>query len=121
MASSISGIGPMSMYPISSVRPMEIKPQNYAVENESEVSDAYSESIAVNGANSISGPSPVQYTNAQAQGMGGEGHTAAANAARVSRFYNQVASSFQGAATSYDANGRAGQYATVGSTIDLTA
>ncbi len=119
MASSISGIGPMSMNPISAIRPREIRPQNYAVENESEISDAFSESLEVNGANGITGPAPVQYTNAQATEFGGSGQRSSPSAARVSQFYNQVASSFQGAPTSYDAGGNAGQYAMIGSNIDL--
>ena len=120
MASSISGIGPMSMYPISSVRQVETKPQNYAVENESEVSDAFTESLAMNGVNGINGPSPVQYPNAQVAEPS-RAEQQAANATRVNQFYNNVASAFQGAATSYNANGVGSQYEMVGSTIDLTA
>ncbi len=120
MASSISGIGPMSMYPISSVRQVDVKPQNYAVENESEVSDAFSESMAVNGASGITGPSPVQYANAEAS-EGGQGGSPRVSAQRASQLYNQIASSFQGTTTSYDASGNGGQYAMVGGTIDVSA
>ena len=108
----------MSMNPIVPVRQMATRPQNYAVENESEISDAFSESLATNGVGGINGPSPVQYPNAQ---VAETGHRQAAEAARVNQYYNNVASSFQGAATSYNANGMGSQYSVVGSTIDLTA
>lgn len=109
----------MSMSPISTVRAVETKPQNYAVENESEVSDAFSQSLAANGVNGIIAPTPVQYTNAQTEEtrIGG----ASADEARMNRFFNDIASAYQGMSTSYDANGAAGQYAMIGSNIDLTA
>ena len=122
MASSVSGISPVSMNAISSVRPVGIRPQNFAVENESEVSDAFAESLAANGASGITGPAPVQYTNAQAVSDRSDAiRDRAAESTRVNQYYNDVASSFEGAPTSYDANGQAASYGVVGSTIDLIA
>lgn len=119
MAISVSGISPMSMNPVSTVRAVETKPQNYAVENESEVSDAFTQSLAVNGASGIVAPTPVQYANARTEenAVGG----ASADAARTNRFFNDIASAYQGMSTSYDASGAAGQYAMIGSNIDLSA
>ncbi len=119
MAISVSGISGASMYPISGVRSVETKPMNYAVENESEVSDAFSESMAIANAGSVTGAIPVQYANAKQ-----EESTVGApsiDAARANRFYNNIASGYQGMSTSYDASGAAGQYAMIGSNIDLTA
>ncbi len=119
MAISVSGISPMSMNPIMSVRSVETKPQNYAVENQSDVSDAFSQSLAVNGASGIMGPPPVQYANAQVS----ENETAQAgvDSARANRYFNDIASAYQGMSTSYNANGAAEQYSMVGNSIDLMA
>lgn len=109
----------MSMNPISSIRTVETRPQNYAIGNESEVSDAFSQSMAVNGAGSVSAPTPVQYANAEVSENGSGGSSM--DSARMNRFFNDIASGYQGMSTSYDANGQAGQYSMIGSNIDLTA
>ena len=109
----------MSMNPISSIRTLETKPQNYAVENESEVSDAFSQSMAVNGAGGITAAPPVQYANAQVSENSTSGPSM--DSARMNRFFNDIASGYQGMSTSYDANGQAGQYAMIGSNIDYSA
>ena len=119
MAISVSGISGMSMNPIAGVRTVGSRPMNYAVENESEISDAFSESMAVANAGSVTGATPVQYANAQREER--TPGVPSMDAARANRFYNNIASAYQGMSTSYDASGAAGQYAMIGSNIDLTA
>ena len=121
MASSISGISPFGMSPIRPVSTREVRPQNFNVENESEVSDAFKESLEVNGGSGITGPSPVQYANASSKETEAAALENAKNATEVNDYYNKVAESFGGASTSYDAGGNASQYSMVGSHIDLLA
>ena len=107
------------MNPITSVRTVETRPQNYAVENESEVSDAFMQSLAINGTDGIVAPTPVQYANAQRSESGNR--VSDLDSTQVNQFYNDIASGYQGMSTSYDASGTAGQYAMIGSNIDLYA
>ena len=121
MASSISGISSLSMNPVRPISASSVSPQNFSVENESEVSDAFSESLAVNGTDGITGPAPVQYANASRTRTDEAALENARSATEVNDYYNKVASSFEGASTSYDAGGNASGYAMVGSHIDLLA
>jgi hypothetical protein len=106
------------MNPISAIRSREIRPQNYAIENESEVSDAFTQAMAMQGVNGINGPSPVQYPNASVE----ENKVEAAEQSRqANQMFNKIASAYQGMNTSYNANGGAMSYGMVGNTIDLSA
>jgi len=105
----------MNMSPISSVRSVGTRPQNYAVDNQSEISDAFADSLKTYGATGVTGPSPVQYTNAQTE----DNKVSAVNdSAKANRFYNDIASAFQGVSTGYGANAQAQSYAMVGANFD---
>ncbi len=116
------GISPISAYqsmaPIAAVNRM-----NYQVKNESEVSDAFKDSVnRADSAGSMGGigaTSPVRYANA----------TYNPEAAAVNRqeaidagaAFNKVADSFGGATVGYDANSAALNYASLGGGFDAFA
>ena len=123
MAGSISGISPiggyyptMSTSPVSSVGSVETVPMNYAVDNESEVSDVYTQMMRTSGAGSIKGPSPVAYPNAQIQ----ENQISQVQEqSKANSYYNDIAKGFSGMNTSYDASGAGSSYQMVGSQFDF--
>jgi hypothetical protein len=116
--SAVSGLSAGSMNRISPIANREIRPQNYAVENESEVSDAFTQAMAMQGVNGITGPAPVQYPNAQVEE---NKVNAAEQSKQANAMFNKIASAYQGMNTSYNANGGPQSYGMVGNSIDLTA
>ncbi|MBQ7676675.1 MAG: hypothetical protein IJT32_00430 [Lachnospiraceae bacterium] len=112
------GLSVTNLEPITSVKRVTQRPEAYAVSNEAEVSDAFSESMKTANAGRVNGPAPVVYPNAQVR-------TSEVGQIRrsqqVSDAYNKIASSFGGATTGYDANRAAASYSTVGSNIDVYA
>ncbi len=112
------GLSVASLDPISSLKQVSTRPEAYAVENQAEVSDAFSESMKTATAERVSGAAPVVYPNAQTQTSE---ISRTGRAQQVSDAYNKIASSFQGATVGYDANSRASSYGMVGSNIDVYA
>ncbi len=112
------GLSVASLEPISSLKQVSTRPEAYAVENQAEVSDAFSEAMKTAGADRVSGAAPVVYPNAQTQVNEVD---RIGRSKQVSDVYNKIASSFKGATTGYDANSNAASYGMVGSNIDLYA
>lgn len=112
------GLSVTNLEPITSVKRVTQRPEAYAVSNEAEVSDAFTESMKTAGTGSIRGAAPVVYPNAQVQT---NEVAQTRRAQQVSDAYNKIASSFGGATTGYDANSAAASYAMVGSNIDVYA
>lgn len=112
------GLSVTNLEPITSVQRVDRRPEAYAVSNEAEVSDAFSESMKTASPNRVNGSAPVVYPNAQIQ-------TSEVSQIRrsqqVSDAYNKIASSFGGATTGYDASSAAASYAMIGSNIDVYA
>lgn len=113
------GLSVGSMRPISSVSFVTRSPQMYAVDNESEVSAAYAESVARpentgGGIGSVGSARPVQYANTKTTAASPMEETQ-----RVSRAYNDIASSFSGLTTSYTQDMSGVQYGVAGSNIDV--
>lgn len=102
-----------------------VRPFNYSIQNKSDVSDAYTESVdeasKAGTPKELSAVQPVRYPNAQIQAEGVEPTKRMENAKKASQEYNQVAANFAGSSTWYGANAVAGGYATVGNNIDLFA
>ena len=113
MELSVTGLDP-----VTPVRQVTQRPEAYAVSNEAEVSDAFSESMKTAGANRVSGPAPVVYPNAQVQ-TNEVGQIRRSQ--QVNDVYNKIASSFGNATVGYDANRNASSYGMVGSQIDVYA
>ncbi len=113
MALSVS-----SMRPISSVSTVAVKPMNYSVENQSEVSDVYN-AMATTPTQGIDSVSPVMYPNAQAQATSPVAQAEAA--VKADKAFNDIASSFAGSSTGYDSAMAANSYSMVGANIDLLA
>ena len=116
--SAISGLGGLSassMNPISSVRRREMVPDAYTLDNQSDVSDAFRQSLAANGVEGIMAPTPVSYPTAHMQE---HQFDRAASATQVNRYYNAIASGFGDATTSYNAAGKGSSYGAVGQSID---
>lgn len=112
------GLSVTDLDPVSSVRRVTQRPEAYAVSNEAEVSDAFSESMKTASTNRVNGPAPVVYPNAQIQ-TNEVGQIRRSQ--QVSDVYNKIASSFGGAATGYGADMKAASYDMVGSNIDVYA
>ena len=111
MALSVS-----SMRPISSVSSVAVKPMNYSVENQSEVSDVYN-AMATTPTQGIDSVSPVIYPNAQATSSVAQAEAAV----KADKAFNDIASSFAGSSTGYDSAMAANSYSMVGANIDLLA
>ena len=96
---------------------MAVRPQQYALSNESQASDVY-EASAVRGMTGLGTVHPVQYANAQ---VSGQSSTSSVAAHGVEEAYNEIASSFTGMATSYGADMIGTSYGMIGSQIDVYA
>ena len=118
MSLSIGGIG--NGYGMSFIQPM-----NYAVKNQSDVSDAFIET-GMSGA--IMNVPPVVYPNAQAIPKA-EGESdplslsvnTVKKSVEANRMYNDVASKFQGMTTGYTQNTEGISYGMSGGSVDLFA
>lgn len=121
MGLSVEGIGPISGY--SSVSPLSYvsaRQNAYAIDNQSEISDEFVSSLKDSSrTGDIQAAPPVQYANARAVRVGGAQQAEAAQ--RVGRAYNDIAESFGGISTSYDAASNASSYAILGSNFDAYA
>ena len=91
---------------------------NYPVENKSQTSTAYAESVNRLSGVSIEAASPVQYPTATTA-ENNISHIEAAQ--KAERGFNAIASGFGEGTTSYDYSMAASAYGRTGSTIDLYA
>ena len=100
-----------------------VRPMNYAVENQSQVSSAYQDSVKqLSGAGSFPGigaTNPVQYANAQYVKV--DSTVQVQRAQEAKRGLNTVASGFAGRAVGYDEASATYGYEMIGSTLDLYA
>ncbi|WP_028243316.1 hypothetical protein [Pseudobutyrivibrio ruminis] len=118
---AIAPIGGLSSYsPISSVQPM-----NYAIDNDADFSDVYTNESVKNGA-SVTGTSPVQYPNVTVQEIDRDFTTVdpyqrQKRNIQVSSDFNDIATKFLSGNTSYGVNGRGSTYNTSGSRFDAYA
>lgn len=96
-----------------------IRPLNYKLQNTSEVSSSYVDSInkAMETSDPVDAVSPVGYPTAEKVSSSSSPQSAkAANA-----LFNGIASAFSSSLTGYSANGAGNQYSVVGNNIDLFA
>lgn len=91
------------------------QPMNYAVENKSDVSDAYKESMGVNKSRSMDPVPPVLYPNAQRVQVG---KTSGPDEETVNRQFNQIAQKYSGNTIGYERNGQGQNYQVTGSMFD---
>lgn len=100
-----------------------VRPMNYSVQNQSEVSAAYTESTkeakSVGTFPSIRNVDPVQYANANVVSV--DPMEKLAKTQSVSKDLNAIASGFSGAITGYGSDSQSYGYQMVGSTLDLYA
>ena len=118
MAMAIGGIG--SAYGMSYVQPM-----NYALKNESEVSDAFVQQGAQGVIPSVT---PIGYPNAQIVNDDSEDEDpmklaigAVQKSMEASKMYNDVASKFQGMTVGYSQSQAGYGYEMAGAKLDLFA
>lgn len=104
---AIGGIGGFS----------SIKPLNYALANQSGVSETYQKSIQTN--NRVDLVNPVQYPNARTEETGNV--SSFARARQAGSEYNDIASRYAGSPVGYSANREATSYDMVGSAFDAIA
>ena len=113
------GLSASSMNPIVGIEYRVTTPQSYNLENKSEVSDSFVESLKASGfSNRVEGAAPVQYatasvtTNRIAQVQKNQ---------EVNQAYNAIASSFGNQSISYGADSRNTSFNMLGSQLDLFA
>ena len=117
---SIGGLSSASMNPIQQVTYRESVDQAYTIDNQSDFSDAFVDSVRdLSSAESVEGVPPVQYPTANVLtrriGQIEEGM-------RVNAGYNSIAAGYEGVTVGYGRGGAASQgFGMVGSTIDLFA
>ena len=117
------GLSVSAIRPYSSVSYTQKVDNAYALENQSEISDSYLDSVKnMNSLADIDPSTPVQYANAQRvsnKAVAPLDQIAASK--RASRAFNDLAESFGGATTSYGQNMNAQAYSQIGKNIDLFA
>ncbi|MBQ1548674.1 MAG: hypothetical protein IIZ61_09820 [Lachnospiraceae bacterium] len=112
---AVSGMSPMvGVNAVSSYAKTE--PMNYTVDNESEVSGSYVQSLKNGSVNKVGATPPVRYANATVQS-----EDAIQKKQDASRAYNQIAAAYTNENTTYGANMRGQSYQAVGQNIDLFA
>lgn len=112
------GLSVASLNPIKSVTYVSQKPQAYTIENKSDVSSAYKESLKNTVTpEGINGPAPVQY----ATRFNRVSSTSLDKNRLMNRAYNTIASAFGGDVTGYDRNREPSAYGVVGNGVDLFA
>ena len=99
--------------PISAVRPMQ-----YTVQNQSEVSAAYEASIEASAVSDVKAASPVQYANAQIVKEPSVPAIDTKQLTAVNQSFNQIAERFAGASTGYASSGAPQSYDVIGSSFD---
>lgn len=107
-----------SLEPISSISYATATPMNYAVSNESGVSDTYTKAVQNVSSTAVGMVPPVQYPNAQ---LSVNATNKAAEGQKTSQAYNDIAAGFDGLTTSYGADRTGTSYATVGQNVDVYA
>ena len=113
------GLSASSLNPISAIEYKMTTPRAYNVENQSEVSDSFVESLQASGySKRVEGAAPVQYatasvtTNRVSQVQKNQ---------EVNRAYNAIAASFDGFSVSYGADRKNSSFEMLGSQLDLFA
>ena len=95
-----------------------IKPLNYAVSNQSRVSDAYQKSVQSQG--EIDLVNPVQYPNARTVSVAETAEQRGA-AQKADREYNAIAARYASSPAFYQADSSAASYSMIGSGFDAIA
>lgn len=118
---AIAPIGGVSSYSqISSVQPM-----NYAIDNDADFSDVYTNESVKNGA-AVTGASPVQYPNATVRDVDSNSMVVdplerQKHNIKVSSDFNDIAAKFITGNTAYSAGGIGSTYSTSGAHFDAYA
>ena len=94
-----------------------IKSLNYAVSNQSRVSDAYQTSVQSQ--DEVGLVNPVRYPNARVASE--DAVSRAEKAQETDREFNSIASRYAGSPVGYQADSSAASYSMVGSTFDAIA
>ncbi len=111
------GLSVASLRPISNVSYAQQTPMNYAVDNQSEVSGAFVESMQEAAPSKVDAAPPVRYATATMERV--DPMEKAGRSQQVSRAYNSLASQFGGNVTGYGQDRAAKAYQTVGQSVDL--
>lgn len=109
----------LSVGAVSSLRKYSaVTPLNYAVQNQSRVSDAYLESVQAGG--EIDLASPVSYPNARKVSLSEMAERAEASQ-KADREYNAIAARYADSPTYYQADRSGSSYSMIGSGFDAIA
>ena len=108
MAISIGGMGAYN-------RLTYVRPMNYSVKNQSDVSDAYTQEVSSLGESGL--VDPVGYPNAQTEPVS----PAASNASKqkMDGQFNALAAQFSGSVIGYGSNSQGLSYGITGSNFDM--
>ena len=114
------GLSASSMNPVQGITYRSTVPQAYSIENKSDFSDAFVQSVeSLPSADAVEGAAPVQYPTASVVSR----HIGQLeDSKRVAAGLNSIAASFEGLTTGYGRSGVGSRgYGMVGSTVDLFA
>ena len=124
MGLSVASLRPITAYTgvsgarsVSGSSGVQQRSMNYSLENESDVSASYAESMEQASPAKVDAAPPVRYANATMNRVDGTERMAMNR--QVNQAYNSVASRFGGQTTGYGQDRAAKAYATVGQSVDL--
>jgi hypothetical protein len=113
------GLSVASLRPISGLSYVQQKPMNYTVDNQSDVSGAFVESMENASPAKVDAAPPVRYPTAQVSSI--DSAEQVTRNQQVNRAYNNIASRYSGTVTGYGQDRAARAYGTVGQALDLFA
>ena len=126
MGLSVASLRPITAYTgvsgarsVSGSSQVQQKSMNYSLENESDVSGAYAESLQQATPARVDAVPPVRYANATLDRVDPAQRMSMSQ--QVNRAYNNVASRFGGTTTGYGQDRAARAYGMVGQSVDLFA
>ena len=111
------GLSASSMNPISGISYRSTVPQAYTIDNQSDFSDAFTDSVkSLPSADAVEGAAPVQYATAYTMTRR---VSQLEDSQRINEGLNSIARGFEGIATGYGSRGDVTRgYGMVGSQID---
>ena len=110
------GLSVASLGRISGLSYVQQKPMNYLVDNESEVSGAFVESMQTASPAKVDAAPPVRYATASMEEE--DPMQRQRQNQQVNRAYNSIASQYSGMVTGYGQDRAARAYQTVGQSVD---
>ncbi|MCR5641094.1 MAG: hypothetical protein K6G04_07050 [Lachnospiraceae bacterium] len=116
------GLSVSSLRPIRALSYSQVTPKAYAVGNESEVSDVFQSSVALQSDDRVNATPPVQYATAKKSRISSTSRRPELEEnQRMNQAFNKYLAAFAGKTTSYGVEGMGESVSFVGNQIDMYA